>query len=114
MDGAWKQEKKRKIWEAAIAWKNTTQGSREERASRIFANSVLQTEAYAILQAMKDMQWRCPDLIIKTDNLEVVQVLLNDDRTDKRIDSILREIKNIASTFHFFFHVLKLKEKKLN
>lgn len=75
VDSAWKKSTKNNSWYATIAWKNINPGSIEEQATRIFANSAQQTEAYAILRAIKDMEWRCSDLIIEMDNKEVVQAL---------------------------------------
>lgn len=40
----------------------------EESATKIFANSAEQTKAYAILKALKDMEWKCSDITIETDN----------------------------------------------
>lgn len=52
VDGAW-ANKKGNQWKAAIAWKNKNGSLGEESASRIFANSVVQTEAYASLKHYK-------------------------------------------------------------
>lgn len=103
VDGAWKREKNKSRWQASIAWKNISQSTGEEYAHRIFAISPLQTEAYAILRAAKDMEWKCSVIIIKTDNLKVVQALRQSKNIDKNITSIVLEIKRIANSFQFFF-----------
>ena len=100
VDGAWKN-KKGNQWQAAIAWKITNENQGEESATRIFANSPVQAEAYAILKALKDMEWKCSDITIKTDNFEVVQALRNRGRTNKNIDSIVVDIKRVARSFHY-------------
>ena len=100
VDGAWKNRKGDQ-WRAAIAWKNKNEDQGEESAARIFANSPVQTEAYAVLKALQDMEWKCSDITIRTDNLEVVQALKNRGRTNKNIDPIIADIKRIARSFHF-------------
>lgn len=114
MDGAWKKKKKSSSWQAAIAWKNISQGSKEEHASRIFVNSATQTDSYAILQAANDMQWRCSDLIIETDSLDLVQALRRNETALTSIDSIVKEIKYVANSFRFFSCIkVKIEEVKL-
>ena len=56
VDGAWKKNVKSNQWQAAIAWKNLNNDPREEFAGKIFATSPAQTEAYAILKALSDME----------------------------------------------------------
>ena len=101
VDGAWKKNAKTNQWEAAIAWKNVNNDPNEEAVTRIFATSAVQTEAYAILKALSDMEWRTPGLIIKTDNLEVIRALQVDSITNKNIDSIIRDIRRIANSYIF-------------
>lgn len=96
-------EKVRNIKErhAAITWNNEDPGINEEHASRIFANSPKQAEAYAISQAITDLQWRCSELIIKTNSIQMVQVLHHEDRCNKNIGSIVKVIKKEANSFQF-------------
>ncbi|XP_048490028.1 uncharacterized protein LOC125491990 [Beta vulgaris subsp. vulgaris] len=112
VDGAWKKKKNKSQWQAAIAWKNISQVSGEAYANRIFATSPLQTEAYAILQATKYMEWKCSDIIIKTDNLEVVKALQQNEKADKSISSIILEIKQRANSFQYF-SCIKVKREEV-
>ena len=60
------------------------------------------------------MKWRCSDLIIKTDNKEVVQALCKNVTTNKNIDSIIKEIRMLADSFHYFACMkVKWEEVKL-
>lgn len=59
VDGAWKKNIRSSKWQAAIAWKNLNKDPKEESATKIFANSAEQAEAYAILKAISDMAWGC-------------------------------------------------------
>ena len=100
VDGSW-VNKKGNHWKAAIAWKNTNSLPGEESAARIFANSAVQTETYVVLKALQDMKWKCSDITIQTNNIEVVQALNSQRRTNKNIDQIIEEIKRVANSFHF-------------
>ncbi|XP_048503164.1 uncharacterized protein LOC125498892 [Beta vulgaris subsp. vulgaris] len=112
VDGAW-ANKKGNQWQAAIAWKNKNGLLGEESASRIFANSPVQTEAYAILKALQDMKWKCSDITIHTDNIEVVQALTSQGRTNKNIAQIIVEIKRAASSYHFV-SCIKVRREAVN
>ncbi|XP_048494760.1 uncharacterized protein LOC125494913 [Beta vulgaris subsp. vulgaris] len=101
VDGAWKRNDKDNQWRAAIAWKNVNNEPNEEAALRIFANSAEQAEAYAILKALTDMEWRTPGVIIKTDNAEVIKALQNNKCHNKNIDNIIKDIKRLANSFNF-------------
>ncbi|XP_048498238.1 uncharacterized protein LOC125496736 [Beta vulgaris subsp. vulgaris] len=96
VDGAWKKNHKSNHWQAAIAWKNVTKDSQEEASTRIFANSAEQTEAYAILKGVTDMEWRCSGLIIKSDNSEIIKALKSDTVINKNLENIVRDIKRLA------------------
>ncbi|XP_048501627.1 uncharacterized protein LOC125497948 [Beta vulgaris subsp. vulgaris] len=101
VDGTWKKNVKTNQWQATIAWKNVNNDPKEEAASKIFANSAEQAEAYAILKAIADMEWRSPGLIIKTDNTEVITALKSNITTNKNIDNIIKDIKRIANSYIF-------------
>lgn len=47
------------------------------------------------------MKWKCSDITIQTDNIEVVQALISQRRTNKNIAQIIEEIKRVANSFHF-------------
>ena len=100
VDGAWKNRKGNQ-WQAAIVWKNMNEIQGEESVVKIFANSAVQTEAYSVLKALQDMAWKCSDITIKTDNLEVVQALKNHGRINKNIGPIIADIQRVARSFHF-------------
>ena len=102
VDGAWKKKHKSGQWQAAVAWKNLSHSQGEEFATRVFASTPLQTEAYAVLQATKDMEWKCSDISIKTDNQEVIRALHHQGKADKSITSIISEIKQRARSFQYF------------
>ena len=101
VDGAWKKNAKTNMWQAAIAWKNANKDPKEEYAARIYASSAEQTEAYAILKAISDMEWRSAGLIIKTDNREVILALRSINDTNKTIGNIIKDIKRIANNYLF-------------
>ncbi|KMT09185.1 hypothetical protein BVRB_6g132880 [Beta vulgaris subsp. vulgaris] len=101
VDGAWKNNASLNHWQAAVAWKNVNNDPKEEAAVKIFANSAEQAEAYAILKAISDMEWRSPGLIIKTDNIEVIRALKGDSPYNKNIENIIKDIKRIANSFLF-------------
>lgn len=113
VDGTWKKKKNKSQWQATIAWKNISHNSGDEYAHRIFAISPLQTEAYTILQAVKDMEWKCSDIIIKTDNLKVVRALRQKEKIDKSISSIILEIKQGANSFQYF-SCIKVKREEVS
>lgn len=71
----------------------------EDHVARIFSTSPEQTEAYEILQALIDMQWRCSKLVIKTDNLQVVHALQQEDKCNNEVVSIIKAVKIVANTF---------------
>ncbi|XP_010684227.1 uncharacterized protein LOC104898818 [Beta vulgaris subsp. vulgaris] len=99
VDGAWKKNVRTNQCQAAIAWKNLNNDPREESATKIFANSAVQTEAYAVLKAISDMEWRSAGLIIKSDNSEVIMALKNKLGTNQNIDNIIRDIRRKANSF---------------
>ncbi|XP_010684120.2 uncharacterized protein LOC104898717 [Beta vulgaris subsp. vulgaris] len=101
VDGAWKKNSKSNMWQAAVAWKNANKDPKEEYAARIYASSSEQTEAYAILRAISDMEWRSAGLIIKTDNREVILALKSMNETNKSISNIIKDIKRIANSYLF-------------
>lgn len=69
---------------------------------RIFAISPLQSKARAILQATKYFQWRCANIEIKTDCVELISSLKNLVACNKDIASIIKEVMEIASSFQQF------------
>ncbi|XP_010694468.3 uncharacterized protein LOC104907261 [Beta vulgaris subsp. vulgaris] len=101
VDGAWKRNTSSNQCQAAIAWKNINNDPREESATKIFANSAVQTEAYAVLKAISDMEWRSAGLIIKSDNCEVIAALKSTHSTNQNIDNIIRDIRRKANSFLF-------------
>ena len=113
VDGAWKKNVKTNQWQAAIAWKNLNNDPREEFAGKIFAISAEQTEAYAIMKALSDMEWRCTELIIKTDNQEIIRALNSPRETNKDIDNIIKDIRKIANSF-MFVCCKKVKREEVN
>ncbi|XP_048491491.1 uncharacterized protein LOC125492811 [Beta vulgaris subsp. vulgaris] len=113
VDGAWKKNAKSNQWQAAIAWKNLNNDPREEFVGKIFATSPVQTEAYAVMKALSDMQWRCSELIIKTDNREIIQALKNPRETNKDIDNIIKDIRRLANSFNFVC-CKKVKREEVN
>lgn len=101
VDGAWKKNVRSNKWQAAIAWKNLNNEPKEESATKIFANSAEQAEAYAISKAISDMAWRTAGVIIKTDSGEVIMALKCKYGTNKNIDNIIRDIRRITNGFMF-------------
>lgn len=101
-DGSWKEKPRKNEGQAAIAWTIFEDPTGMKYSDRILAMSPLQTEARAVLQAATTFQWKCANLEIKTECLEIVRSLRNPQEVDKEISSILKEIKIIANTFQFF------------
>lgn len=103
VDSSWKVKCRKNEWQAAIAWTSQQGNTINTRSERIFAISPLQTEARVILQATKDLQWRCADDIqIKTDCIEIIQALQNLEQYNKDIYHIIKEIQSLAKTFQQF------------
>lgn len=101
VDGEWKKNTQTQQWQAAIAWKNLNNDPREEFAGKIFSNSAKQTEAYSIMKALTDMEWRCTELIIKTDNQEIIRALRNPEKNNKDTNNIIKDIRKIANSVMF-------------
>lgn len=99
---SWKRNSKKNEGQAAIAWVLQSGSTITKHNSRILANSPLQTEAMAVLQAAKDFQWRCANLHIKTDCQEIINSFNNSMACNKDIASIIKEIKDIADSFQLF------------
>lgn len=99
-------------WQAAIAWKNDNKDPNEESATKIYANSAEQTEAYAILKAVSDMEWRSAGLIIKSDNREVILALKGQNGANKNIKNIIKDIKRIANSF-LFVSCIKVRREEV-
>ena len=113
VDGAWKKNVQTNQWQAAIAWKNLNNDPIKEFARKIFANSAEQTEAYAIMKALSNMEWHCTKLIIKTDNQEIIRALKSPRKTNKDIDNIIKDIRKIANSF-MFVYCKKVKREEVN
>lgn len=121
VDGSWKSKWKGKQRQATIVWTTYEDPPSKSQETRIFAISALQREARAMLIAIQDLKWRCADLLIKTDSLEIITSLRNERSCNKVISSIIKEIRNIAKTFlckmslsTSFLSIMIMKEMEMN
>ena len=112
VDGSWKKNVKTNQWQAAVAWKNENKDPNEECATRIYANSPEQTEAYVILKAITDMEWRSAGIIIKSDNREVILALKDKRDANKNIENIIKDIRRIANSF-LFVSCIKVRREEV-
>ena len=101
VDGAWKQQKSKNSWEAAIAWIEEGNHSNFE-AYKVLASSAIQTEARALYECIQHWSQKTRAISIKTDCRELVKKLRSEEGTFIDIKNLVFKIKNLAITSILF------------
>ncbi|KAL2925089.1 putative potassium transport system protein kup 1 [Bienertia sinuspersici] len=99
IDGAWKEPKSGEI-RAAYGWAMEQEGRcNQVGASRIFAASPLQAEAYALLEGSTKATNHWTTITIWTDSTKLIQLLHNPESAPSSCYLLILDILNLLKTF---------------